>query len=221
MKNKIILFDIDHTLFNGQMYREKMFRGMAKRAQVADQEKFVEEADEIYFGMRKIGPFFPNEYTEMLVKRLALPVTPKDLEEVIWDEEILRASLFEETVEVLQVLSKKKDVTLGIFSAGPSELQQAKIKTIQEYFSKEYIHIFLKKDEEVLEVVKKYKNDELYLIDDLLDILYNAKRSDKNAYTIWIKRGWIAKNQKPIAGFTPDKTITSLKEILPLFKQKS
>jgi FMN phosphatase YigB (HAD superfamily) len=217
MKNKVILFDIDHTLFNGQVYREKMFKGMAKRAKVEDEEKFVDEADGIYFEMRKAGPFFPDEYAEMLVKKLALPVAPKELEEVIWDEEILRASLFEEAIEVLKVLSKKKDITLGIFSAGPLELQRAKIKTIEEYFPKEHIHIFMEKTEEILGIVKKYKNDELYLIDDLLEILYNAKRLDKNVYTIWVKRGWLAKNQKPIEGFRADKTIESLKEILPIF----
>ena len=220
MKKKVILFDIDHTLFNGHEYRKNIYRGMAKKAHIEDEEKFIEIADEAYLEMRKVGPFIPDIFPIMVAQKLPMPVDPKDLEEVIWLEETFRMSLFEETLDVLQVLSKRKDVTLGIFSTGSQDLQRAKIKTISEFFPKEHMHIFLRKDDEIMNIIQQYKDDQLYLIDDYMDILYNAKRLDKNVYTVWVKRGWVAMHQKPIKGFTPDMTVTNLREILPLFDRR-
>lgn len=216
-KQKIILFDIDNTLLNGDIYREKMFRALAHAAKQEDKETFKKRASEEYFAMRRAGPFLPREFAEVIIKKLHLSVFPQDLEQTMFDQDMMTTSLFEEAKEVLESLSQKKDLILGVFSSGPYEFQRAKIRAIENLFQKDHINIYLFKEEALKPLIQKYRNYELYFVDDLLSILYNASRISNNVYTIWIKRGWVAREQKPIEGFSPDKTIINLREILPLF----
>lgn len=124
--------------------------------------------------------------------------------------------VYDEVDDVLSRLSKI--AKLGIFSEGDLNLQKTKLlrTDIHKYFSKEHIHIVPKKDETIEGILQKYKNTTVFLVDDKLTILHQAKTIRPSLFTIWVKRGKYAKNQKPVKGFVPDAIIESLNELIPV-----
>lgn len=131
-----------------------------------------------------------------------------------------RYSLYQEVHGVLSDLSKK--TTLGIFSQGEENLQKSKLKAtkIEHFFQEEHIHIELQKEEKIKIIGEKYKDTRLYIADDKLALLSLMKKEYPRVFTIWIKRGVYAENQKPIPGFTPDAVMENLSGIIPIIDRK-
>lgn len=124
--------------------------------------------------------------------------------------------VYDEVDDVLNRLSKI--AKLGIFSEGELNLQKTKLlrTDIHKYFSKEHIHIVAKKDETLEGILRKYDDVMVFLVDDKLTILHQAKTIRPSLFTIWVKRGIYAKSQKPIKNFTPNAIIKNLKELIPI-----
>lgn len=120
--------------------------------------------------------------------------------------------LYEEVEEALKTLSFIAEI--GIFSQGEGEFQREKLKQtlIHDHFKEENIHIFVSKDENLGNVLDKYKDREIFLVDDKLEVLKLGKDLNENVYAIWLKRGPFADVQEDIVGFTPDATIFNLSE---------
>ncbi len=120
--------------------------------------------------------------------------------------------LYEEVEEALKTLSQSAEI--GIFSQGGDVLQREKLKQtlIQAHFRQENIHIFSLKDENLGSVLSKYKNRDIFLVDDKLEVLKLGKDLNDSVYTIWLKRGPFAERQENIVGFTPDAIISNLSE---------
>ncbi len=145
-----------------------------------------------------------------------------DIDYTLFDTDTFKKSglemyaLYEEVIPVLVEIGKI--AKLGIFSEGDEDFQQTKlIKTnLQKYFPKEYIHIAQKKTDILEKMLKEYTDQQLFLVDDKLPVLYDASRKRPGLYTIWIKRGKYATVQQEIAGFIPNATILNLKEIIPI-----
>ena len=154
--------------------------------------------------------------------QLTKPIVLFDIDYTLFDTAFFKESglskhkIYEEVIEVLEGLSKI--VKLGIFSKGKTEFQKTKLeKTGMMKFFKDYnIHIFDDKDANLINVLGKYKDSKLFLVDDKLEILYSAKKHMSKIFTIWVKRGPFAKEQKAIAGFKPDAAITNLKQVIKL-----
>jgi FMN phosphatase YigB (HAD superfamily) len=150
-----------------------------------------------------------------------------DIDYTILDTDILKKSnleTFELYKEVLDTFSQLKEVAdFGIFSEGDIVFQKRKLREtkIEEYFLKEHVHIFESKNERIKEILEKYNGlGKLYFVDDKLSVLHLAKQFDPSVFTIWVKRGIYAMNQKPIKGFTPDGTVKTLHEIVPLIAKE-
>lgn len=128
-------------------------------------------------------------------------------------------SVYEDVHETLTELAKIAD--LGIFSEGMLAFQEQKLyeTNIENYFTKDHVHIVPQKIHAIEALVEKYKDqNKVFLIDDKLPILPVVKKHFPSIVAIWIKRGEYAPNQPPIKGFTPDAEIYSLKEAIPLIK---
>jgi phosphoglycolate phosphatase-like HAD superfamily hydrolase len=124
--------------------------------------------------------------------------------------------------EVLQVLGRLRGtVELGIFSKGEIEFQNAKLnKTeIKDFFNKDNVHIFEDKDININQVLEKYKDHRIFLVDDKLSILYAAKIYNPAVFSVWVKRGPFAQNQKPLAEFLPDVTLENLSSLDKIISQ--
>ncbi|MDP2586100.1 MAG: hypothetical protein Q8P29_04445 [Candidatus Levybacteria bacterium] len=123
--------------------------------------------------------------------------------------------------EVEQVLKNLSDfVTLGIFSKGETQFQKTKLEKtgMTKFFKEEHVHIFDDKDINLIQVLNKYKNSKIFLIDDKLTILYSAKMYLKEIFTVWVKRGVYAENQKAIPNFVPDAEVENLSEVVRIVK---
>jgi len=212
---KLILFDIDHTLFDVTAYRQQMFEALAKVSEYSNTKKFIETAGQLYAVMRQHRHFDPSGFVKALLQELQLKVNPKILESIILSEDKLEQYLYEETEQILYRLSKEKNLKMGIFSGGDVKLQKGKIKKIEHLLQKEDIHIITQhKEEQLQEILNKYKRVELYLVDDMLTVLYQAKLLRSDIHTIWIRRDDIKQTKMP--EFTPDSVITNLREIVPV-----
>ena len=117
--------------------------------------------------------------------------------------------------EVADVLIKVKNVaTIGIYSEGDLSLQTEKLTQthISEHFLKKNIYIFDKKLEKIQEIFAHNDKNTFYLIDDRQRVLQAVKAYNPAVHTIWIRRGIYA--DEIINGFTPDKTVETLRDIL-------
>ena len=150
-----------------------------------------------------------------------------DIDYTLFDTDVFKKSglsqheIYEEVIKVLESL--KKVALLGIFSEGENELQKQKLKetNIEKYFEKDHTHIVLKKIDEFERVLNSYTDKQVFFVDDKLDILYDAKKLFPEVFTIWVKRGFYAQNQKEIPGFTPDATIENLSEVVKIISNSS
>lgn len=135
------------------------------------------------------------------------------------ESKLLKHKVYKEVTEVLDSLNKI--AILGIFSEGDIEFQKKKLKetNIEKYFAKDHTHIVLKKIDELKKVLEKYKDRQIFFVDDKLNILYDAKKLSPRVFTIWVKRGFYAENQKPIPGFKPDAEVESLSEIIEIINK--
>ncbi len=152
------------------------------------------------------------------------PIVLFDIDYTLFDTAFFKQSELSEHkvyAEVIQVLDGLNNfATLGIFSKGEVQFQKAKLEKtgMIKFFKEKNIHIFDDKDINLIRIIDKYKNYKLFLVDDKLEILYLAKKYMKQVFTIWVKRGWYAENQKAIPGFTPDAKVDNLSEIVRIVK---
>lgn len=144
------------------------------------------------------------------------PIVLFDIDYTIFDTKAFMDSGLKKYLlydEVLPVIKKLwKNVDLGIFSKGETEFQNNKLdKTgLRKYFIKDNIHIFEDKNANLKDVLFMYNNFKVFLVDDKLPVLYEAKLNMPSIFTIWIKRGPFAENQKPIKNFSSDITLDNL-----------
>src|SRR3989344_4049950 len=144
-----------------------------------------------------------------------------DIDYTLFDTDIFKESHLETYSlysEVSEMLASLQGIAkIGIFSEGIHEFQKAKLlKTkIHDHFPEEHLHIVAKKDDTLLEILKKYADSTLFLVDDKLSILEAAKKQAPSTVTIWIKRGPYAINQSQ-TDFLPDATVTSLDEVVAI-----
>jgi FMN phosphatase YigB (HAD superfamily) len=143
-----------------------------------------------------------------------------DIDYTLFDTKEFKASnlekfsLYKEVLPVLELFPKNLEV--GIFSKGEAEFQKLKLQKtgIQKYFQQKHVHIFENKNENLEKIINKYLNMKIYLVDDKLEVLCNAKKINSSIFTIWIERGPYAQNKRQ--NFSPDLIVQNLNEIIPL-----
>lgn len=144
-----------------------------------------------------------------------------DIDHVLFDTEKFKTSklteysLYNEVFDVLGSLSKIAE--LGIFSKGELEFQKAKLKNtkIESFFKEENVHIFQDKIANA-NILNKYRDYEVFFVDDRLDVLLDIKKTLPSVLAIWIRRGPHAEGLQKIEGFIPDEIILSLQELKTL-----
>lgn len=154
----------------------------------------------------------------------AKPIVLFDIDDILFDTATFIESglseykLYEEVTRTLDSLNSF--VTLGIFSKGENQFQKTKLEKtgLLKFFNKENIYIFKDKNANLTQVVNKYRDSKVFLVDDRLEILYFAKNNAKQIFTVWVKRGRYVESQKPIAGFTPDAKVENLEEVVRIVK---
>lgn len=211
IKKKLILIDIDYTLFNAGTFREHLFSEIAEVSGISKQL-----CEHVYLEYVKIAaPFSPDEYIDLLLTdHIQKDAIKKRIRDIIFNSDIHKQHLYSESEETVIALGKLGK--LGIFSQGHEDFQKAKLDSIVHYFSVGHIHIVPNKKMSVAKTFQKYTDEHVFLIDDSLPVLGEVKNLAPHVFTIWMKRGKYAENQDPIAGFKPDSVIVNLRQAIDI-----
>lgn len=222
MMKKVVLFDIDFTLFNSKIYREKFIKQIQELIHYTKSD-FPQVAEEVYQDLRRnLAYFDPGIYAEKLSERLGTTVNREKVEKIVLSEELMEESLYEDTVEVLDFLAKQSYLTLGIFSAGLVRAQRLKIKIIENFLHQDHIHIFeFKKHHALSQLLQRYTGQKVVLVDDMIHVLYEAKQLDADVHTVWIRRPERSFQDSQVDNFKPDSIIRSLHELIPIVMEET
>ncbi|KKQ28393.1 MAG: hypothetical protein A3H17_00925 [Candidatus Levybacteria bacterium RIFCSPLOWO2_12_FULL_37_14] len=152
------------------------------------------------------------------------PIVLFDIDYTLFDTALFKQSglsMHKIYAEVTQTLDGLNNfATLGIFSKGETQFQKTKLEKtgMAKFFKEENVHIFDNKDANLIKIIDKYKGLKIFIIDDKLEILYSAKMYMDQLFTIWVKRGWYAENQKAIPDFIPDAEVENLSDVVRIVK---
>jgi len=203
-KQIVVLFDIDHTLFNTASFVDKVY---AKHADSLDREKFNQILEEIRVNRQEVLKDSGSIKLRILNE--------------LWDNAGFKNDFYEESFEVLEKISKV--AVIGILSQGEGKFQRKKIELVSHLFEEEHINITLDKYKSMPEVIEKYKSYKVIIIDDVQMFLYAAKKLNADVMTVWIKRDNYFEpnfiNQKIIDSFIPDATITNLRQLVSIVER--
>jgi FMN phosphatase YigB (HAD superfamily) len=219
MKQKFVLLDIDNTLFNSASYREKFFQTLFDFLKGEGVEEAERLCEDVYKVLRtEKGLFAPEEFVDALVVKAAISPTHKEkILEIIYSSQAMEGNLYDEVHDSLMELQKY--AILGIFSQGSEKLQKLKLSPIMHFFHQDHMYVVTSKEKAIAKVFKKYRDDQIFLVDDALPVLYTLKHMYPNVCTIWMKRGRYANAQKPISGFVADNTVLQLDEAVEIIKE--
>jgi len=216
--NKIVLFDIDYTLFNTDVYRQKLYPRLGSELGIPEDEFFLLARGVSKEVKETVGHYSPDLVLQKLLALSKSNTTLERLEEIFWDKILYEELLDKDTVGVLEKL-QKEGIATGLLTTGDRRHQLAKVHTVLQYFPEENHHIFTNKLESILNVLKKYKSFQVYVVDDLPVVLAKAKGIDKNVITILRKTNKVYEKTVDVSGFNPDWTIDEITEVVRIVKK--
>ena len=132
---KIVLFDIDYTLFNTDKFRDVVYRKVAKKIGQNYNASFIiktKEAEEIT--RHALGKYEPQFFLKTICNFYNSDTKISELEKEYRENENFTQSVYEDVHEALANISKIKEVTIGILSTGESDFQKKKIEIVKKLF---------------------------------------------------------------------------------------
>jgi len=192
MKTKIILLDIDGTLFNPLSFIEDFYQTVSQVFNLSDQD--IDEIKKIYEQTKEEYDYFYPPYFESEITKKIPKIQGDKLHGILWDVDLFEKNVYKDA-SVVNDLSKT--AIIGIFSKGDSKFQKQKIKFIKK-LADENIHIFKDKTKNLKPVSENYKEFEVYLIDNEIEVLKVAKNIRSNLFAILIDRAGLEEVEKSI-----------------------
>ncbi len=205
--NKIILFDIDATLSNADRRRNLVIRTIQKLGKISK-----ENATGIYYQVLqkyidKIGGLEPNSFSVSLADALGNKKLKKKFLQMFANMHHEKF-IFPKTKQILKKLAEK--YILGIESTGGHDYQLKKLRSIINYFDKNYIYILPEKKKSLIKKIKGFARN-VIIIDDRPDFVEYWLKHNLNA--IHINQGIYAQNKDR---YKIKKSINSLSELIPI-----
>ncbi len=200
---KIILFDIDDTIINTELFRKIQDETLANYLGVDDQEIKKVRSD-YYFSLKKSTDFFIDDYLKIVAKKYHHDL--ENLKKVFFGQRNIQLCLYEDVKPVFAKL-KKLGYTLGVFSEGFVSFQKFKLETndLLKFFDHEYIFLLRRKIDP--NILKKLPQNTI-IVDDKPTII-NKLKNFANITPIQIIRENKQANPK-----VTEKVITSLSELI-------
>ncbi len=212
-KKKLILLDIDNTVFDSGAYRVTLFERICEElGHNEKKEDFVRSCHELADTMvRGTGMFDTEKFVDTILEKFHVSVDKRaDIVAHLYKPEYTKLHVHAEVMDVLDRLSQLGE--LGILSQGEDRFQRTKLVSFLRYLSSEHIHIHLDKRSQMESIFERYLDYDVYYVDDMLIMLAAAKKADAKVRTIWIKRGRYAHAQPELEGFLPDATVLDMSE---------
>lgn len=179
---KVIFFDIDRTLFDVETFLNDFYVGISFKFKLTDES--LDEIKSLYKQVKlEMGYFIPSLFLDRIHNSFS-NITPTELHSLFWGE-LVQKNLYTD-VDELNELSKS--VKIGIFSKGDEKFQKEKLKKFEKIVNEKDVYIFPSKIEELKEVLSKYSEYKIYLIDDDVNILQKIKEYNSKIFTILIDR---------------------------------
>lgn len=202
MNKKIILFDIDLTLFNNNRFVELKDDQIIKYVGIKNIEKYKRLLPKYLMTLQNQRDFSPDRFIEIVCEKFKFKDKEGLLKLTYTDKTLYNRSLFGDVRKTLDILHDK--YYLGIFSEGKVKFQSFKLNSLglKKYFEKELIFIVEAKDTK--EVIDRLPKD-IVIVDDkesICDFLF-----ENNIDCIWLNRKDERKSDKY-------KTIHTLLELL-------
>ncbi len=214
-EKKIVLFDIDYTLFDTDSYRQVLYPRLAHELGVSEEElkRFRKEFEPEM--KERFGHYDPNYFLQRIQTIAKNNVSLRKLEEIFWDKVIYSGVLDAKIKDVLAEL-QANNISLGLLSTGDRKHQLAKIDSVVAYFPEESHHIFPNKIESIKDVLENYSSFQVYIIDDLPEVLAKAKEINNAVKTILKKTNKIHEATPAVEGFRPDYEIEDLDSVIDI-----
>lgn len=180
MKEKIILFDIDYTLFDAQIYRKLRDKNIAKHFNL-DLSEVTKAGKEYSLSIGDRMNFSAKGLADYLGKKFG--IDGSDILNFVFSEPShFKGAIYPDVIPAFQNLISQGH-TLGIFSEGDIENQQNKLKHtgLLNYLDKELIFIFERKmkPENLAQIPK-----EALVVDDNFEIVRELKELGYMVYQV-------------------------------------
>lgn len=178
--DRIILFDIDGTLFDRKKYLDDFYKLLLSEFNLNESE--VNEIKNYYEDLKNEFGFFPP--FEFLERIYINNPKLKDKLNFYFSSENLNNYLFEDS----EILFDVENVRIGIFSKGDIQFQKNKVSRFEEVLEEDLIYIFHNKIKNLSEVIAYHKDSQIFIVDDNLEVLLSVKDIDRNVKTFLIDR---------------------------------
>ena len=204
--SKIILFDIDKTLFNvGYWFHELWLPALAVQPHIGLAElQMVSKA----LGQQLVegSSFDPEIYCQAMAEKLSQPLTL--IRSLFYDQPAFQAAVYPDVVPTLTALTSAW--TLGIFSEGVPTWQAEKLRLcgLEQFFIDPDV-VFLAQQKTTAEALARLPSS--VVVDDKLTVIESLASQDK-FQPIWLQR----EVESQIAPKGPITVITTLTELLTL-----
>ena len=205
MKGKILLFDIDETIFNPQSFLNDFYDNLSLNLKFNESD--IKIVDNIYTDIKnEHGYFSPVAFLDKIIERF--PDTNKlSLEKIFWNIDLFTKNVYKDA-SVIKDLGRIGNI--GIFSKGEESFQKQKISFLSDLIEADDIHIFKNKIDRINDVLENYQDLNVYFIDNELDVLESIKKINPEAYLILIDR----KNEYENSDIIKIKDLTELKSLI-------
>lgn len=207
--NKVVLFDIDGTLFDPKLFLENLYKRLSEKLVLINFDE--DTLKHLYLESKVQGYFKPD----LLLPKLLEHMEQKDrdsLEKLFWDQKAIDDCLYQDST-VIEAVGKL--AIPAIFSTGDAKFQRTKVLTFKNALEEKNIFVYEDKLKALHEVIEKFPGYKTYLVDDRLEILEEAKKLNPSSFAILVNRQKFEAKSDKI-----DALVGNLYEILPILENE-
>lgn len=206
MKGKVILFDIDGTLFDSSSFLKGFYKNLSDEFNLSTID--LNLIQKIYIDSKEENKYFiPSIFLDKITDKFP-KIKLGSINRLFWNLDLFKKNVYKDT-SLIKDLSRV--AVIGIFSKGDYDFQKQKISFINDSFDNEDVYIFSNKIEEIKEVLQNYQDYQIYMIDDQAEVLDKAKKLFPNIFAILIDRNNIYSQKRDIIKIG---TLNDLKSII-------
>ncbi len=215
MKNKILLLDIDGTIYDVPKSRKMFENDLCKKIDI-NKSLLIPIIEQSFQDIKKLTRYFePSVFVKILSSKLNIN-NKKEIEKSIWNIDKFNKCLYYDSK--LFINSLYKNLNLIIFSTGDKAFQTLKLNSIKKYIKKNNIYIYKDKKLKFKGLLNKLKDHKIFIIDDSPDVINKAKEVDKNIVTILIKRKDLNKKYNYSQTINADYKVKNLMSAVKIIK---